>query len=464
MKRIVALLAAVAMLLTVTACTPGNTGDLPSSAVSNPIVPPSDISDTDPSSDRDPSSESSSRPSSSRLDSSVAGPSSSLGAEGPEEEVFPHPDPTDEFSAHAAHYCYSMLTDRQKEYYEAMYGAVTEMQLSWVALGPADKDYKTDVAVVRNALANDHPGIFWLPSYYATALGTDASGHSTALIYFSVSLESDPSYLILRSEKARMEQELRQAVTAITGQVTASDPYEIELQLHDLLCQRVDYSAQTSDPMIFTAYGALVNGKALCEGYSRAMQLLLNEFGIRSVTVTGVANNEGHMWNAVELDGEWYHLDATWNDTKGSSVSHEYFNLNDSLISLDHTFNKNYDQFDNGVLESGTVLFNTHRPICDGTEYNYFNRSGFVFFPDGIAALTAYLVRESSDSVEVRFSNTGFRDKFYSDPNRYILQINELLSSSYPDCGFYIGGFSVSSSVLRLYKKPTKAEPVTPKK
>ena len=53
--------------------------------------------------------------------------------------------------------------------------------------------------------------------------------------------------------------------------VTASGHYEIELQLHDLLCGEAEYNDDADDPAIYTAYGALVNKKALCEGYSRAM-------------------------------------------------------------------------------------------------------------------------------------------------------------------------------------------------
>ncbi len=446
MRTALTVLLCTTILFSFAACTDTPSVSFPSSAPTDS----SNLSSSDLSSSDDSSSGSSAD--SSHTDSSIGGPSFPSDTESPDEEIIETPPPEDA-SVHWQHYCFSNLTEIQKTYYEAMYTAAIDMTKSWVALGPKSKDYKTDIAVVRNALVNDHPDIFWFPSYYATALGKDDEDSDVVLMYFSTSADSGPAYLITPGEKPVMEKELKKAVEKITKKVTAKDPYEIELQLHDLLCEQVEYSSDKSDPMIYTAYGALVNGRAICEGYSRAMQLLLAEFKIRSVTVTGIAGGEGHMWNAVELEDEWYHLDVTWNDTKGSTLSHEYFNLNDKLILADHSFSKNFDQFSPEELESGQVSFNTKKPDCTGTEHNYFNRSGFVYFPDATPALAAYLIRTDNRVVEVRFSDKAFRDRFYNDTEKYVSLLNDNLLTADPECNFYIGGISVSNMVLRLYKK-----------
>lgn len=459
MKKSAVILLAVLIALTSVACvSSGGNGDS-SQTVSNPIVTPSQngISSNSTSS----ADSSSGKPDSSITDSSMAGPSSSHTGSGDDDDIIsrpkpdpkPEPEPQPDPSIHDEHYCYAKLTDRQKEYYEVMHDAVQNMQTEWIVLGKADKNYKTDVAVVRNALANDHPDIFWLPSYYATAIGTNSAGTPSTMIYFATSPEGNPSYLVKNSKKDDMADQLEKAVKEITGKVTATDPYEIELQLHDLLCETVDYSNNTNDPFVYTSYGALVNKKAVCEGYTRAMQLLLSRFGILSVNVTGIAGGEGHMWNAVYLNNEWYHLDVTWNDSAVGMVSHEYFNVNDTAILLDHTFNKNYYEFGEGQLDSGTLSFNIFRPAANGTEYNYFNRSGFVLSPDGISSLCDYLAKTEADTVEILFSNVSFRNEFDVDSDRFIKKINEQLSINYPDCGFHISGYVVSSSVLRLYNR-----------
>ena len=196
------------------------------------------------------------------------------------------------------------------------------MFTSWVVLGELSENYVKDISVVRHALVADHPEVFWLPPYYITATGKDDNGNPAALMMFSSSADVSPAFLVKRSEKSVMEEELKKAVSDIASQVTATDPFEIELQLHDLLCKRVEYSTNQADPMIYSAYGALVNGKALCEGYSRAMQLLLHHFKIPCTTVTGVAEGEGHMWNQVSIGSKWYNLDVTWNDTSKDFISH----------------------------------------------------------------------------------------------------------------------------------------------
>ena len=366
MKKIGAILLSVLLTLSAAACSQnGQAGSSAQTGTNSLGSSSSQISSN--------SSKPNSSTHSSVKDSSIAGPSSSHAASSEEEDIITVPDPGP--SGHEAHYCYPLLTDRQKEYYNIMHDAVNNLQIHWIVLGKADANYKTDIAVVRNALVNDHPNVFWLPSYYATALGTDEKGESTALVYFSATSGGEPSYLTGRNEKERMAEELDAAVEKIVSKVTAKTQYEIELQLHDLLCAEVSYAENTDDPMVYTAYGALVGKRAVCEGYARAFQLLLSKFNIQAVTVAGVAGGEGHMWNAVKLYDEWYHVDATWNDSKVGGISHEYFNVPDGIITADHTINKNAHQISNEILAQGKTSFNIYTPPCDGTEYNYFNRT-----------------------------------------------------------------------------------------
>lgn len=87
-----------------------------------------------------------------------------------------------------------------------------------------------------------------------------------------------------------------------------------------------------------TAYGALFEGKAICSGYTDAMYLYIERLGLKQMRVLGVK----HIWNAVELDGKWYHIDATWDDSEAKS--NEYFMIDTkTLLELDteyHTFDK----------------------------------------------------------------------------------------------------------------------------
>lgn len=125
--------------------------------------------------------------------------------------------------------------------------------------------------------------------------------------------------------------------------------YEKELALHDYLTTHCKYSENTTQPSdsdIYRAYGALVNQDAVCNGYAEALQLLFACVGIESKFVVGTADGVDHAWNLVNINGNWYHLDATWDDPvpdQGAKVLHPYFNVSDTVLAQNHTWNhQNY--------------------------------------------------------------------------------------------------------------------------
>lgn len=450
MKKIAVLLATLILLTSFSACSPKPVTSKP---------------DTPSSSDKPSSSLGSSSSPSSSEDGSSSEQTSSKEESKPDEIISPEdgvrPDnpeppkeainPVEQQSVHSSHYCFSMLSSIQKLYYEKMYAAINQMDSGWITLGAVGENYKADIAVARAAVAADHPQLFWLSPYYACA--TTDNG-TTAVVWFSASEDSDNPYLFLRSEKAAATSALETAVQEITSRVTATDPYNIELQLHDLLCDRVTYATTTDNPMVYTAYGALVNGSAVCEGYSRAMQLLLERFGILSVLVSGSSLGEGHMWNAVKLADSWYHLDVTWNDSKANLVSYEYFNIPESMILLDHNINKNYPEFAPADLENGQYAFNIATPACQSSKYYYYSNNGFIFSAGSEEGLVDYIAKSGESVIEVAFSDNDFRNLFENESQDRIADISFILLSKYPEFTLRIGGYSISSSVLRLYMQP----------
>ncbi|MBO4914961.1 MAG: hypothetical protein J5449_07120 [Oscillospiraceae bacterium] len=68
----------------------------------------------------------------------------------------------------------------------------------------------------------------------------------------------------------------------------------------------------TDDRKVYTSYGVFVNRNAVCMGYSLAYKIMLDRAGVECCLVDSAAMN--HAWNMVRLDGQWYHVDATWDD------------------------------------------------------------------------------------------------------------------------------------------------------
>ncbi len=119
--------------------------------------------------------------------------------------------------------------------------------------------------------------------------------------------------------------------------------------IHDYIINNTKYDQARSDKNIInyksdTAYGALIEGYALCGGYTDSMMLFLEKFGIKSYRIS----SDNHIWNYVYLDNNWYNLDLTWDDpitSDGKDILEDnFFLISDSkLLELDtkeHMFDK----------------------------------------------------------------------------------------------------------------------------
>ncbi len=88
-----------------------------------------------------------------------------------------------------------------------------------------------------------------------------------------------------------------------------------------------------------SAYGSLIEGYGVCSGYSDAMAIFLDRLDIPNLKIS----SDNHIWNLVSLDGEWLHLDLTWDDTENKLFSDNYFLITkEKLFSLDSK-EHNYD-------------------------------------------------------------------------------------------------------------------------
>lgn len=105
------------------------------------------------------------------------------------------------------------------------------------------------------------------------------------------------------------------------------------LAIFDYVATHTTYSLEAD--MAGTAYGALVNGKATCNGYTKTVALLLNKFGIKNGVM--VSEKANHAWNVVYINGKWYHMDVTWADNDQNGINHDYFLMSEKkMFSLDN--------------------------------------------------------------------------------------------------------------------------------
>ena len=182
-------------------------------------------------------------------------------------------------------------------------------------------------------------------------------------------------YLMTPEERDAAAQKIKQKIASAQQMVSGLAVFEREKVLHDFVLKNCTYDNEAVDqsnqhPNAFTVYGALIEGRAVCEGYARSVQLLLNYFGIECSLVSGQSAGGGHMWNLVRINGSWYHLDPTWNDTDNSIV-YSYFNLSDAGIKLTHTIDADYSVIGEDDARYG---FNISLPAANSSENSYFSR------------------------------------------------------------------------------------------
>lgn len=198
-----------------------------------------------------------------------------------------------------------------------------------------------------------------------------------------------------------------------------NDDYSKELYIHDYIVKNCVYRDEQNAS---SAYSCLIDGVAVCSGYSRAAMLLLKEAGIDSMLVAGLGKSASqeavsHMWNIVWIDGEPYHLDVTWDDPSNDNtdiISHLYFNLTDRAISVDHS--------------DYSVSFK-----CNAETYNYFVRNNLCFkeySQDTLDVLKLKLVNNINNG-------RNYIEFLFTDKNEYLSAESNLIQDTSADSDIY---------------------------
>lgn len=264
------------------------------------------------------------------------------------------------------HYAYSTLAGAQRRAYESICEALIEGRPRATVRGLASS--KEVFRVVRMVRA-DHPEVHWL-------------GRSARLSAWPGRTE----VLLERCDDARSDDDgaLLAAATAFRRSLPSSaDEYLIAKAAFTHVAGGTRYDRATaglndsrSDAFMrpYEATGALVDHLAVCSGFAKATQLLLQRCGIMAALLTGISRSAdgrdeswgSHAWLAVRIDGRFYHMDPTWTsmgrDDMGltSEVCYDYFGLTDREIARTH--------------QATTCPFAP--PTCDSMMAEYYRREG----------------------------------------------------------------------------------------
>lgn len=213
--------------------------------------------------------------------------------------------------------CYQFLDDAQKFMYDSIiknHGKLSFMIYFDNGVFLYDnftQDYFTKVMM---ALCTDRPELFYYAGY--SIGGGKLYSNQTHIEYIQYNVGVYDSALYTESNLPGYYNALMSTVPQVP--VDTTNRYLFVKSVHDYLANTVYYPDLNSTDYVMSAhdaYGALVEGRAVCQGYSDAFKLICDYYKIPCVCISGTSDGVGHMWNAVQMDdGKWYFLDITWDD------------------------------------------------------------------------------------------------------------------------------------------------------
>ncbi|MBQ7456479.1 MAG: hypothetical protein IJS54_02555 [Desulfovibrio sp.] len=192
-----------------------------------------------------------------------------------------------------------------------------------------------------------------LPHIYSKIIAQ--SGRTTKILYkltFYPGMRIADAYRSNDTRNLNPEEcQVLRIAQAVIHQAKGMSPLRAELFFHDTLCKNITYYTKTANkgmPRHATAIGALIDRRANCQGYCDAFYMLCTMYGLNVSMQSGKTGTQRHVWNIIELNGKWYAVDVTWDDSdatqrKGISfVSHKYFNAPKEILRTTH----NWDNID----------------------------------------------------------------------------------------------------------------------
>ena len=176
--------------------------------------------------------------------------------------------------------------------------------------------------------------------------GCRLSYSNAGYIQYTMSYHSDAE------QEAKLTAAVAEAMTTL--QLNGLSEAKKIIKIHDYICNHVDYAYNSKEEQIYTAYGALCTGKAVCQGYAVLFYRLCREAGLSVRIISGTGNGGAHAWNIVRIGSKYYNVDCTWDGQNAATY-------NDFLL-------KSEADFSNHTRESWKVA---------GSHYLYYTSAEF---------------------------------------------------------------------------------------
>lgn len=272
------------------------------------------------------------------------------------------------------YYHYDLLSDEDKVLYTEIYSIISNLSKDTkVSSKDPDKIEKAFSYVML-----DHPELFYLTGYSFTKYmrGNRIEKITLSGNYTMTKNEAD-------SKKLLVDSYVDKCIEGYDGYV---DDYEKVKYVYEYLIKNTEYDMSVANNQ--NVLSVVVDNRTVCQGYAKAMQLILNRMGVFCILCEGVVKGtESHVWNIVRINDKYYHVDATWGDAsymiedasgqfEAPDINYDYLCVTDEEITKTH------------VIKDGITY-----PVCSSMDDNYYVREGL------------YLTEINSDVIMNAFNN-----------------------------------------------------------
>ena len=296
-------------------------------------------------------------------------------------------------------YVYEQLGESDRELYRIMLDAFQTRESRTYPETSMD-----EVARMRDLVLADHPELFYINGVRQLTTTNRDSG-------LVVGMTIEGQYTYTEDEVAQMQGVIDQAVAECLAGAPDGDDYAMAKYFYEYLATTTEYDRESAaigedadgDEESQASAGQTIadvfsSRKAVCGGYARAYQYLLQQVGIQSVYITGNANGGRHAWCLAYLDGAYYYVDPTWGDPQFLGSEGE------EVVDSDFV---NYDYLcvtSDDIARTHVVTTHFEVPVCSSTADNYYVREGLLFDTadgDRLGRLAAQAA-ETGDNVQIR--------------------------------------------------------------
>lgn len=312
----------------------------------------------------------------------------------------PDPDPTDEEIVFVVERDPDSLArynrDRLSEDDRAVYDQISEAVYAFLPqIEPLCKTITSSrCRELLELFEKDNPEVFWCRSHIGTVY--ELNGNASKVVF---------DYCMTAEEREKRKKDIEKVIAPFVGGITATmSDYEVALKIFENIVELADYDYDTLNKEkkglippsapddMRSIYGVFVDKKAVCAGYAKAYQFILNRLGIECAYVIGPCKDGGwHAWNLIKLEGSYYYVDVTWGESGVGGLRHDYFCITTAEL-----------------LQTRAIHKEENYPVCEDIKCNYHVRNKQYFKTydaDRFASVLTDAVKQGKKTVSVKMAN-----------------------------------------------------------